>query len=230
MISNASPEIIAHRGLHTSARENTIAAFDEALAAGASAVELDVHSTADGVIVVHHDFDVAAPGHKFPIASSSYDDIREAAGSSGFDIPVLADVLSRYSGKMKVYVEVKAPNIELEVARVVRASQCELAVHSFDHRVVKRIHDFCPGLQAGILTVSRPIDAPSMLRAADAVDYWPQFDFIDRELVEDIHDSNCRVIAWTPNHIDQWDRLARLGVDGICTDRPDAYRDWLNSR
>lgn len=230
MTQFSQPEIIAHRGLHETAHENTMASFDLAASAGAAAIELDVHSTADGVIVVHHDFEIAASGSLLAISNSTYQQAKDAAAANSFELPVLSDVLNRFSGLLKVYIEVKAPAIELAVARVVRSSQCELAVHSFDHRVVKAIRDFVPGLQTGVLTVGRPVDPVSLMRAADATDYWPQADFVDRELVDYVHASGGRIVVWTANRPEQWDRLTRLGVDGICTDRPDHLRDWLKSK
>ncbi len=222
----AQPEIIAHRGLHDIARENTLDAFDRASTAGASAVELDVHSSADGVIVVHHDFDIAAPAGRLSIADSSLEQLRVAAAANSFELPTLSEVLNRFSGTLKVYVEVKAPGIELPVARIVRESSCALAVHSFDHRIVQTVRDYAPGLETGVLIVSRPIDPAAVMRAANAIDYWPQFDFVDQELVDHIHEAGGRVVAWTANSPEQWKRLTKLGVDGICTDHPDALRDW----
>jgi glycerophosphoryl diester phosphodiesterase len=56
------PAIIGHRGAPRDHPENTLAAFLRALELGATGVELDVHVTGDGVVVVHHDFAVAAVG------------------------------------------------------------------------------------------------------------------------------------------------------------------------
>jgi glycerophosphoryl diester phosphodiesterase len=50
------PELIAHRGASRECRENTLPAFARALELGADGIELDVHASSDGVIVVHHDF------------------------------------------------------------------------------------------------------------------------------------------------------------------------------
>ncbi len=223
------PEIIAHRGLHESARENTIEAFDLAVKAGANAVELDVHRTVDGRVVVHHDFDIKWGEKAVPLATASFDQAHKAAATAGFELPLLADVLTRFSGRLKIYIEVKAASIELDVARVIRESDCELAVHSFDHRIVSKIRDFVPGVQTGVLTVSRPIDPVGILKSANSRDYWPQVDFVDADLVNEVHEFGGRVIVWTANQSDQWERLRTLGVDAICTDKPDVLRDWLNA-
>lgn len=56
-----SPKIIAHRGLTTDYPENTIAAFVKAQEAGADKVELDLHESKDGRLVVHHDYMLGNP-------------------------------------------------------------------------------------------------------------------------------------------------------------------------
>lgn len=221
-------EVIAHRGLHARARENTLAAFEEAISAGADALELDVHASSDGIVVVHHDAAIGmADGKTVSIAELPADGVREAARNAKFEISTLDEVLNAVAGRAKLYIEVKAPGIELIVARIVRASEFPLAVHSFDHRIVKTIRGFVPGIQTGVLTVSRPMNPANILFDAAANDYWPQVDFVDGDLVAEVHDAGGRVIVWTANRPDQWERLARLNVDGICTDRPDQLRAWL---
>lgn len=223
------PEIIAHRGLHVDAHENTLAAFEAALEAGADGIELDVHGTSDGMIVVHHD--AAIPSRRgetaHELATASLQNSRKTATEAGFELPLLVDVLDLCRGRAKVYIEVKAPGIELMVARLIRTESCELALHSFDHRVVKRIRDFVPGLETGILTVGRPVEPARLLQDAFATDYWPQADFVDEDLVSAVHEVGGRVVVWTANAPDQWARLTTLGVDGICTDRPDLLRSTL---
>lgn len=223
------PEIIAHRGLHEVARENTVDAFERAASVGASAIELDVHATSEGVVVVHHNFDIQSGNVPLPLKTATYEQARSAAIAQGFDLPKLTDVLNQFAGRLKVYIEVKAAGIELDVARIIRESECELAVHSFDHRIVKTIRDFVPGVQTGVLTVGRPVDPVSIIRAASATDYWPQVDFVDQDLVDSIHESRGRLIVWTANRPDQWERLTSFGVDGICTDRPDNLSEWQQS-
>lgn len=220
-------EIIAHRGLHAIARENTVEAFELALAAGATAIELDVHATRDGSIVVHHDPDIG--DRPISIAGSDLKDVKAAAAKAGFVLPTLPEVLDAVAGRARIYIEVKAQDIELLVARIVRKSDQAVAVHSFDHRVVRKIRDFAPAVQTGILTVSRPINPRRLLTDAKATDYWPQADFVDRELVSDIHDAGGRVIVWTANRPAQWERLVGLQVDGICTDRADELKEWMGT-
>lgn len=218
-IASMHPEIISHRGLAVNVPENTLGAFEAAIGVGAHAVELDVHGTADGEIVVHHDFTLAAAGGR-SIASLEYGEVESVDLGSGHRIPTLIEVLERLSGRATVYVEVKATGIELAVARVLRNTGCSVAVHSFDHRISRDIAAMVPGLPAGILMVARPIDPLAALDAAAARDLWQHVDFIDQDLVDTVHATGRRVIAWTANGPGTMRRLSAMGVDGLCTDNP----------
>ena len=94
------PEIIAHRGANREAPENTIPAFERALAFGVAGIELDVHVTRDNVPVVHHDA-VLPDGGRIERLDSA--DLERRT-----DAPTLAQVLELVSGRCHVYVEIKA--------------------------------------------------------------------------------------------------------------------------
>ena len=191
-----------------------------AIELGADAIELDVHATLDGALVVHHDEDVNAPGvRRRRIAEINYEELRKYRLAGDVEIPTLPAVLSAIGNAAFVYVEVKAPHIEALVTRVLRESNARAAVHSFDHRIVKIVKTILPAIRTGILEVSRHVDPASSLAAAGAEDLWQEVGFIDEELVARAHSINARVIAWTANDADQWETLRKIGVDGICTDR-----------
>jgi glycerophosphoryl diester phosphodiesterase len=204
-------EIVAHRGANREAPENTIAAFQRAIEIGVQGIELDVQLTGDGVPVVHHDPNLR--GVDRPIASMSLDEVK----ASG-DTPSLDEVLGAVNSQCRLYVEIKAPAaVEAVVDRLkTRRSWC--AVHSFDHRVVARARSLDPELTTGILLVSYLIDVVSAMRAAGARDLWQQADYIDRELVDRVHDAGGRVFAWTVNDVARARELIDVGVDVICTD------------
>jgi glycerophosphoryl diester phosphodiesterase len=200
--------------------ENSIPAFLRAIELGADAIELDVHATSDGVVVVHHDPTINAPG----VLTQRITDLSASAVARfplahGIEIPTLTAVLQAVGDRARVYVEIKAPSIEPLVVRCVRESDSDCAIHSFDHRVVKTVREIFPAVRTGVLQVSRHIDPVASLVATGAQDLWQDVSFIDEELVRLAHSLNAKVIAWTANDADQWETLRDLGVDGICTDR-----------
>jgi glycerophosphoryl diester phosphodiesterase len=223
----APAQIIGHRGSPREHRENTLRSFQRAFDIGAEAIELDVHGTADGAVVIHHDPATnSRPGESGPsvtIADTTLSALREIPIADG-PIPTLAELLVLVPERGEVYVEVKAKGIEEAVVSVIRASAKRCAVHSFDHRVARRVREIAPEIPVGILQTSYPIDPLRPMHDADARDLWQHWELIDPPLIERLHDEGRRVIAWTVNDRDVARRLVLRGIDGICTDFPAAMR------
>jgi glycerophosphoryl diester phosphodiesterase len=224
-------EIIGHRGSPREHRENTLPSFQLAFEAGANGIELDVHGTADGEVVVHHDASTnSRPGDKGPvalIAESTAESLRASATSVDTMIPTLREVLNAAPKRAVVYVEIKARAIEESVISVIRASGRQAAVHSFDHRISKRVAELAPEIPVGILQTSYPVDPLRPLREAHARDLWQHWELLDRELIAGVHENGGRVIAWTVNDRDLARQLVAWGIDGICTDLPGAMRSLV---
>lgn len=216
MTAPKGAEFIAHRGAHDVFTENTIDAFRRAAELGFAAVELDVHATADGICVVHHDETVVTSKVALSIRGTYYDTLHRAAPL----VPRLDDVLSLLAGRLHVYIEVKSRDVEGYVADVIAASQAECSVHSFDHEVVLRMKQLLPNIRTGILQSSRLVDSVHAMKAAGATDLWQWHEFIDHRLVEEVSTIGGRVIAWTANTPAEWRVFQDMGVSGICTDLP----------
>ena len=218
---SSTPLRIGHRGVSGVWFENSLQAFRAARPAGLDGVELDVHATRDGAIVVHHDPEISGLG---PIGRADLRAIRAVRLPNGEAIPTLAEALEALAG-LRVYVEVKALEARHDRALLGLLAQDpapdRLAVHSFDHRIVARLVRVAPRLHGGILSVSYPVDPAAELLAAGAVAYWMEASMVDRELVETIHGAGGQVIAWTVNDRAQARALAGLGVDGLCGNYPD---------
>jgi glycerophosphoryl diester phosphodiesterase len=227
------PDAISHRGLRTSAPENTVAAFEAAIEAGCDGIELDVHGSIDGVLFVHHDPTFELDGNLLAFAKTDSKDISGSLLAGEYPIPTLDEVLETVGTRARVYIEVKALGIEGDVARCLRrhfANNGDYAVHAFDHRVVKRVLELNSSARTGILQVGYPIDSCAAMRAAGATDLWQHVDFVDEALVADVHACSGKLIVWTANTESQWESLFALGVDGVCTDRVDEYVAWKRAR
>jgi len=213
-------ERIAHRGARTEFPENTVAAFQRAFERGATGIELDVHATKDRVVVVHHDPDLAdsVSGAPQAIAEMTWEEIRANASRGGISVPRLTEVLAVVPASATAYVEIKGSRIERLVADVIAASSARCAVHSFDHGTIDRIAAIAPDLPRGLLFESSLELLESEVKRASARDVWPHHSLIDGALVARARSLGARVIAWTVNSRAEAERLAALGVDGICTD------------
>ncbi len=211
-------EIIAHRGVPRQQPENSLPGFELAVRQKVHGIELDVHATKDGVIVVHHDPNIR---HGPLINTLTLTELHRYPLTSGVEIPTLAAVLDRMARALPppiVYVEVKGKGIEEAVVEVLRFARVPTAVHAFDHRVAARVTALASSIPTGILLDSYLVDPAAALLAAGARDYWLQWSFIDRDLVRRVHDVNGRVIAWTVNEPADVAALGALGVDAICSD------------
>jgi glycerophosphoryl diester phosphodiesterase len=213
------PQFISHRGAHQTLPENSVPAFLRAIEMGATAIELDVHGSSDGVLFVHHDAEVNAPGlSRRGIAEMSATAVRKLRLDGDIQIPTLGEVLEAVDRDATLYIEIKAQAIEPLVVRAIREQTTECAVHSFDHRIVRTVKTIFPAMRTGVLQVARHVEPVASLMATGAQDLWQEVSFIDEELVAAAHAVDARVIAWTANDAEQWKTLRRIGVDGICTD------------
>jgi glycerophosphoryl diester phosphodiesterase len=183
-----------------------------------------VHSTEDGIILVHHDAELPGLG---PIGHLKYIAALESRLPNGETIPTLPEVLSLL-GDLDVYVEVKtlSPAFDDALLAVLDEGPApgRYAVHSFDHRIVARLGRKRPHLPRGILLSSYPLDPIPLLTAAGASTLWQDQRLIDKAIVDSVHAAGNRIIAWTVNQPQDATRLARLGVNGLCGNYPDKLR------
>jgi glycerophosphoryl diester phosphodiesterase len=218
------PSVIAHRGASGYEYENSRAAFRRAIMLDADGVELDVHATRDGGIVVHHDPDLPGLG---PIAQLPLAAARQVRLRNGETLPVLTEILELV-GNRDVWIEVKslpASYDQLFLALLDHGPAPQrYAIHSFDHRIVHRLGEARPNLRRGILLTAYLRDPVAVMHAVGASTLWQEWQQVDQELVNKVHEAGGAVIAWTVNELGDLDRMVRLGVDGLCGNYPDRIR------
>jgi len=196
-----------------------------ALAQAADGVELDVHTTADGEIVVHHDADVGGR----PIAGLESAVVRSMKLPNGEAIPTLAEALSVITPSAAAFVELKSLPAEADARlwacfdAAPRPDRCH--VHAFDHRIIKRLTSQRPTPNAGVLSASYMLDPTDQVRTAGARALWQHADLVDRLLVARVHQARFQVLVWTVDRPGRMRELVAYGVDGICTNRPALARE-----
>ncbi len=239
--------VIAHRGDSGRYPENTLASFRGGLDARADMIELDARVTKDGVLIVMHDetlgrttsaSDVLGAGeHRVDqidsVALSGLD-----AGSwkdssfAGEGVPALGEAVALITAGATVLVERKSgsPQRYADSLRAMGRMR-GIVVQSFDWAFLAALRIELPrlrlaGLGDGEVTLDR-INALRAMRAVAAA--WNHKD-LDERAVRRFHDAGIVVWAYTVNRPRDWDRLCRIGVDGIITDHPSTCRAWLESR
>jgi glycerophosphoryl diester phosphodiesterase len=203
------------------ARENTLPSFSAALSAGADGIELDVHATADDVVVVHHDPMLAGGAE---IRTTPYAKLLDLIGGSEL-LPTLDDVCALVRGSAELFIEIKGDHIEQLVLHSLRGYSGRHAIHSFDHALIARIARCDEHPRLGVLLEDSTPGATELMQRVGALDLWPQYTLATPLLIEEVHAIGGRVIVWTVNSADSAHRLALIGADGICTDDVSRLRD-----
>lgn len=214
------PLIIGHRGVTSRALENTLPALAAAVEKSQprlDAVEIDIHSTADGEIVLHHNPTTPAGT---VIANATLAELSREILPDGSTMPTLSAALDALGG-LAVYVEAKgvAPDADAELLRVLRVgpNPDRYQIHGFDHRVIARIGARASDFGLGVLSCSYPLQPERQAIDAGARTLWQQWQLIDLELMERCRRHGIDVIAWTVP-AGRMAEVAAMGVAGICTD------------
>ena len=223
------PFVIAHRGASSIALENSLAAFKAAAPQGADAVELDIHSTADGELIVHHDETIDGTH----IAKSTAQAIAARRLQNGEPVPTLAQALGAIAPRLQVFIEVKTldPRFDARLFDVMDRgpNPSGYAVHGFDHRIVRRLREKRPGLRCGVLSSSYLVRPLSAMQDAGASILWQERSVTDAALVRTLHDAGAKLFVWTVDEPADLARCVAWGVDGICTNVAARARQAVDS-
>jgi glycerophosphoryl diester phosphodiesterase len=243
----ASPRVLAHRGARRRAPENTLEAFRLALELGADGVELDVHRTADGELVVHHDATARSLG---VLATRGFEEIRDARP----DVPTLNEVLDACRGAW-VNIEIKNDRRDADFDPDERAADLvvalldrrgrgdEVIVSSFRLASIDRVRSLDGSVATGLLPEAglslRAVVELSAERGHTAVHPYFPLPFLSLPFggalpfggggkrsrlgpaTARAHDLGLQVNVCTLNQPRTIRRAAALGVDAIMTDVPD---------
>lgn len=233
------PQIFAHRGARRVAPENTLPAFAAALDMGADGIELDVHRTADGRLVVIHDFfvDKTTNGHG-EVARMTYEEVaRLDAGShfaaefAGTPVPTLAQVLELVGSRCRINIEIKSMDpygndASDAVAAVIRYANLydQVIVSSFNPITLVKLRHLDPRIALGMLYDD---EMPAFFRFIWAGPpirpeaQHPDHHLVDADYMSWARSLGAQVNTWTVNDPVEAKRLAALGVTTLITDVPD---------
>jgi len=221
---------IAHRGASGQWPENTLLAFRKALEAGADWLELDVHLSADGELVVIHDFTLQRTTNgRGSVADLPLTELRRFDAGMGEKIPLLSEVLDLAAGRATVNIELKGRATGPAVAGLLQqrltadqAGQRFLA-SSLNEKELRRLSAILPHLPLALVVerMSRRI-----WQLAEELNLWSlnvNKNSIDQHLVASIKAQNRRLLAYTVNDNKQFQQLKAWGVDGVFTDFPERF-------
>jgi len=240
--------VTAHRGFSGAAPENTLAAFHAAIEAGADMVELDVHLSRDGRLVVIHDDTLSRTTNgKGNVADKTLAELQGLDAGAWFNpsfagekIPTLAQVLVLTRGRVPLNIELKKgkdfPYTMEELAdrtleEVERAGMLDQVLFSsFDPAAIDRIQAVNPRLPVGLIT-QKPWATPEEAGGGKAYATLNSlYKNLNAENVRLAHSRGIRIHAWTVNTPEEMEQVIGLGVDGIITNYPDRLIEILKKR
>ena len=243
--------VFAHRGGGGLFPENTLGAFEYSAKMGADVLELDVHATADGTLVVLHDADVSRTtdgrgrvsemtlgalkkldaGDRFSIDNGQTYPFR----GIGIKVPTLEEIFDALP-QMTYNIEPKQaePSIIAPLCSLIRARKMteKVIVGSFRQAVIDEFRAQCPEVATSaspsevteFLTLSKIGLSESYsppMQALQIPENLGKLSVVTKEFVENAHRKNLKVHVWTINETADMQRLINVGVDGIMTDYPD---------
>lgn len=232
------PIPFAHRGGASEAPENTMPAFEDAVALGYRYLETDVQVTSDGVLVAFHDDDLGRTcGRDGRISRLPWSEVRTALVDGRAPIPLLDDLLGAWPD-VRLNIDCKSDQaVDALVAALRRHDALDrVCVGAFDDRRLRRIRravgpGLCTALGPAAVAALRlgPRRRPAGLAAQVPIAQGP-LTVTTSGFVEKCHAVGVAVHVWTVDDPAEMKRLLDLGVDGIMTDRPRVLRSVLQER
>jgi glycerophosphoryl diester phosphodiesterase len=236
-------EIIAHRGFSSRVPENTMAAFLAAIEFGVAGLELDVHRSKDGEIVVCHDERVdRTTNGKGNISDLTWEELRQLDAGGWFDskfagerLPLLSMVLPEVKrAGILINIELKTdisfyPGIEEQVIELLRRFDLieSCIVSSFNHNSLVQVAQVCPEVKTAILYVGHFLKPWEYARKIMATALHPIQFSVSPELVAGANQNGIMVNPWTVNEPARIREMIACGVNAVITDYPDRVREVL---
>jgi len=212
--------ILGHRGSPKRFPENSLASFEETLRAGADGFETDLRLLFDRTAVLYHDDEL----HEDQIESLSFTQLAER----GAMVERLSD-LDRFAGRGMMVLEVKRARWEETLIEHV-SEWPNAVIASFDHSVVTELRRRDVTLPLGITFHGYIVDVAAYAARLGAAWAFPNYHFVDEEMVRSLHGEGIRVMPWTANRKHEWERLRELGCDGVITDYPAEAVEWREGK
>lgn len=220
---------IGHRGAKGHLPENTLASFGKALDLGVDGIELDVHLSADGEIIVIHDETVdRTTNSKGFVNSLSLSELKSFRIENQFQIPTLLEVFNLIGRKCFINIELKGngtakPVVELIELYVLENNwnYSDFIVSAFDWNALQEVHRLNPKILIGVLTATDLNLAIGFAEFINAFTIHPYFHLLTAENTTTIQDKGFKIFPWTVNEPEDLKKMKSFNITGIITDFPD---------
>ncbi|WP_078883933.1 glycerophosphodiester phosphodiesterase [Streptomyces sp. NRRL S-340] len=216
---------IGHRGVMGVEPENTLRSFVAAQQAGLDAIELDLHLSKDGALVVMHDPEVdRTTDGSGPIADKTLAELRALDAGLGERVPVFEEVLDAVHTPLQA--EIKDVAAAKALAEVMRRRDLvgRVEVLSFHDEAIAEIARLVPGARTALVAERYGTEVVERAIAAGAGTLVLDIRRLTLEIVEHARAANLRIIGWVVNTLDHLRLVRALELDGATTDYPEIKR------
>ncbi|MFG2515341.1 glycerophosphodiester phosphodiesterase [Streptomyces sp. NPDC048584] len=216
---------IGHRGIMGVEPENTLRSFVAAQESGLDVIELDLHLSKDGALVVMHDAEVdRTTDGTGAIADRTLAELRALDAGRGERIPVFEEVLDAVRAPLQA--EIKDVQAARALAGVMNARDLtdRVEVSSFHDEAITEIARLVPGVRTALVASRYGTDVVERAVAAGAGAVCLNIRRLTLEIVEQARKAELRIFGWVVNTQDHLRLVRALGLDGATTDYPEIKR------
>jgi glycerophosphoryl diester phosphodiesterase len=214
---------IAHRGASGYEPENTIIAFQKALDLNVRGIELDVHLSSDGEIMVIHDETInRTTNGKGLVKNFTRLELQK------YGIPTLSEILELVNRNCFINIELKGIGTEKPVVNLIENyiadknwNYNDFLVSSFDWKMLEEVQLLNPKIQIGVLTEDTILEALAFAKKIKAFSIHPDYVLLTKENVALMQENGFEVYTWTVNAKEDIEKIKSLTVNGIISDFPD---------
>jgi glycerophosphoryl diester phosphodiesterase len=220
---------IGHRGAKGYEPENTLLSFQKSIDLGVDGIELDVHISSDGEIIVIHDEKInrTTNGEGF-VTDFSLTELKSFRINEKHTIPTLKEVLDLVKQKCFVNVELKGNGTAKPVVALIEEYVLEknweyshFIISSFDWNALKEVRSLNSKIPIGILTYTDLDLAIAFAKFIKAEAIHTHFHLLTKENTKQIQENGQLVFPWTVNEIEDIQKMKLFNVNGIISDFPD---------
>lgn len=225
----SQPLKIGHRGAKGYVAENTLESIQKALDLNVDAIEIDVHLSQTGELVVYHDFTLERlTNGAGEIAMKSLEELKSLKINGQFEIPTLLEVLELIDEKCILNIELKGENTAFETCKSIQLYTEtkgwkfeDFIVSSFNNDELQTVYNINKEIPLAVLTEYDLNAAINFAKTINAMAIHPEFQLLNENNVRKIQSLGLKVNPWTVNEVEDMMRMKSYGVDGIISDYPD---------
>ncbi|NKE71740.1 glycerophosphodiester phosphodiesterase [Candidatus Manganitrophus noduliformans] len=232
--------IWAHRGASGHAPENTLVAFQKAMAMGADGIECDLRESREGDLVVFHDPTIKRlTGQSGRVVDLTLSELKRLDIGSWFSpsfakqtVLTAAELIDKIPPPFLLNLEIKAASPQKVVDLIQKKGIVDrVIVSSFDHILLKKVRSLHPTLPIGYLVDREPLKKILQeARRLEAVSIHLASKRVTPDLIEIAHKEGFKVYAYTVNEPSQMNLFMGMGIDGLFTNYPDRLAEVLSKK